>query len=576
MSFTSHWSNILAEGSNIGTDAIFSITEAALNNFFDKHHEYDKSLYTYKAERTFTYNGNNRKFTLLMRVEEPFNCDLLPFTDHSKERDAIWDGESGWVDLEEARELDTQLFTNSDDDSIRVLAKRVSLKLTWPDLKGGKPHEFSFQVKIAATGQASLIEVPKEQNTGSNENFYALSVRLTKIKFEQEMRLKIANALEQMAVKDIALKEAAGDQKFIDLFIILINIVAARFAPKVVANVKLPTFEIGSEAAIPRMLDVSNDILSFGAGVNREALMEDARSEIATGLSTYYQALDEDIEAAGGVGELLYSNYSVDKNIEELVPRPDKELSKMLTKSSGFITKLETSLLEKELSDAVADDREATEVKQVASGVGVGVNEYLLDVAIDSSMPPDEAQKCTKWLSAGVVRGRACYWTRFANPNIDIDGTDVKGDIDIDVGGALEACFKKFYDCSWDWKCGRLALALKGRPGIKIGLKKSSGIKFNAQLRGRLELETNLPFPFNEVVKGISRLVWEAVKVIINLVLRRINFTVVPDKIELPDQKTRLRLKNFAPFSFVRKPAVPLLPSQREFLGYSCDVLAEK
>src|SRR5262249_23019795 len=135
---------------------------------------------------------------------------------------------------------------------------------------------------------------------------------------------------------------------------------------------------------------------------------------------------------------------------------------------------------------------------------------------------------------------------------------------------------RKFWDCSWRWDCSDLSMAVKGRPGIRLDLSQGDGVRVNARIYGSLVLETNLPWPFNEIIRAFSGIIWEVVKAIINSVLPHITVEIVPPRVSLPDQKTGLSLSGFTPFEMLRDAHVPI-EFRREkvvFLGIAVGVTA--
>lgn len=168
-----------------------------------------------------------------------------------------------------------------------------------------------------------------------------------------------------------------------------------------------------------------------------------------------------------------------------------------------------------------------------------------------------------------------CYWSKFKDPDVHIQNSGILvGSVNIDVGGAIEACVKKFYDCSWEWKCSKLSLAVKGRPKIKLKLKKSKGVSLLAQLDGRLYLDTNLPWPFNKIVSGLSGVVWSFLKGFINILLVALSFVVIKPEFSLPNQLTKIKLRDFTPFYFERPKVAGNIDSKKRFIGYKGGLIA--
>lgn len=96
----------------------------------------------------------------------------------------------------------------------------------------------------------------------------------------------------------------------------------------------------------------------------------------------------------------------------------------------------------------------------------------------------------------------------------------------------------------------QLRMAVTGRPQVDLALLHNKYIALSARIKGTLQLETNLPFPFDKIVAAVSRLVWEAIKAVLNVFLAQIQIVLVPPRFESPKQETGIALNNIAPSYF--------------------------
>jgi hypothetical protein len=151
----------------------------------------------------------------------------------------------------------------------------------------------------------------------------------------------------------------------------------------------------------------------------------------------------------------------------------------------------------------------------------------------------------------------------------------VTGAVNIDIGGAIEACIRRFWNCRWDWRCSHLTLALRGRPTIKLKLLKSSGVRMKAEVGGDLHFETNLPSPFNIIIKALSSILFKAIMAVINIVLGLLSFYVIYPELSISQQQTKIKLRNFDSEKIDRPDAPGLTPPKRNFIGFTGGLIAE-
>ena len=95
---------------------------------------------------------------------------------------------------------------------------------------------------------------------------------------------------------------------------------------------------------------------------------------------------------------------------------------------------------------------------------------------------------------------------------------------------------------SWRWECGRLSLAVQGKPGIELKLEHGNGIAFKGKLTGRVVLLSNLPFPFNKVIEAFGGLISDLIMALVNALAALITFYILLPEFALPEQKTKLKL----------------------------------
>jgi hypothetical protein len=585
--YSPHWQAVL-DNTNISIEVLASINEDALNHFLEKHFEYDNQRYQMSFERTVPDGTTDRKFTVTVTAQQPLRAELPPFSSAKRgdveaaRRQRMFRDEKGWDELLPPIPHPTLYVPEVDDPedptssqgkpNLRLWCSGLNVVLTWPRLDGQRPDwSFPFTVNLLAEAWVSLKQ--------SGTKFY-LRVVPIRIKFDKPVGSFAKKAAKKLAreraltARDDAFLLDECEQKFYDLIVIALNVVANQVAPQLVQNVQLPVPNIANKPLLPVLLDMSDKIVTVGCSLDRETIVAETRKKLTKSFDIYKHLLEEDIKAAGGLEKVLCrASDRGDPAIGGFVVRPRSEIHARLPRSRAY---LET--LSREVNPPQRSSRSKTIKRRpaVPDGACVGVNEYFLNVVASSLLPEPKAD-CTEWLPLGVVRGRACYWVRLYSPTIDIVDRTVSGQIGVDVGGALEGCVRKFWDCSWRWACEQLTLALRGHPGLQLRLLSGdAGVRLKAKIIGELTLESNLPFPFDKVVEAIGDLVWDGVKVILNIILGFLEIEIVPPKIEFPEQKTKLTLSGFTSVGFVRAKPARLDGARKRFIAYRTGLTASR
>lgn len=576
------WNDILLADTHNSVDVLASLREESLNDYLALHHKHDNDRYTATMKRKFNANGTEREFTLTVTANKPIQLQFPPFeqsrfltSSETKRMDTFYNDPAGWSEVEHPDPVGPPLFAPLEEPGkvpdIRVFCPEVKLKLEWPKLDGSDKWE--WLIGPLTIGLEAKIALQVEDGE------HQLRLEPLRIKFDKTAAQLLTGASPSIASKgkNRSGKEpraaergravALNDDKFEDLLVIALNVAATQYAPKLVRDIRLPTVSLADHRIYPAALVLRDRTISIGAGLDRPAFTAKAEAKLVAAMYELQAALQEDIEAAGGLFQLVTpQGTDPETPLESIEFLSQDELRKRLNQTNRLATRIESH-------NVRVTAPPYSLAPTVPNGVGLGVNEYFLDALLRGAMPGPKSE-CTDWLSAGVVRGRLCWWLNLYNADVTINGTKIGGGISVDVGGAIEACVRKFWDCSWRWECGRLSLAVEGRPGLQVSLDESSGVAFRVQLKGSLRLSPNLPFPFNKVVEAVSGVVWEAVKIVLNVVIGNMQFVLFPPAITFPNQKTKLKLGPFTPFPLVvTRPTAPR--EKNTFIGYQIGSTAD-
>ena len=207
----------------------------------------------------------------------------------------------------------------------------------------------------------------------------------------------------------------------------------------------------------------------------------------------------------------------------------------------------------------------------------MAVNQHLLTQLANIPFPVNQRGR-ENTPTLGVVppvRGFIEYWINLGNASVTISGTTVEGSVQVDVGGGIGASVWDVAKCPTAWEdVAEITLAFVGRPAVTLALSPGTGIVLNAQKvdLSQCAIETNLPFPFGDIVSAIGGLIINDLAAIITVAAGFIKFNVVPPSISLTGQNVILSFSDFTPLPYVRQQAPAggpqIDPDRLPFIGY--------
>ncbi|MEZ6030990.1 MAG: hypothetical protein R3C46_14755 [Hyphomonadaceae bacterium] len=550
--FEDHWRKLLGAAQDNG-DIIASIREEAINHYLEKHFDLDKPKYS--VIRTIvgkiadaTGAVRDVPITMTVSAKSPLIMDFAPIKSAASVS-------GNWTDVPSP-----EATPNLSQGNIGVRTDKVQFQLEWKSVYS-PGQTFSWKpspVLFEAEGYVELITIEEP----TEESRHALKLQVLRARFDRPSVSVVEKELQDLIAKlpaaDAAIVKKHAVEKFDELLVVALNTAAIEVAPRFAASVEIPVTVVAQKRLTPRALLVSDNIVTVSFGLAEDQLRMEADAALKRAQVEIMSALEEDIEAAGGLRNLVVDQpdrvaWDDLEALRKVVILPPDEVAVRLTRTQGASRRYgERAQREIQIADTAAKGNPTKAT--VNDGVGIALNEYLLD-SIAATFARSSPKECTAWLDLVGVRGRACYWARLYDPDVDVDQSGgtlvVGGKVSVDVGGSLEGCVRKFWDCSWKWACSEIRMAVVGRPQIDLSLLQNKYIAFSARIRGALQLETNLPFPFDKIAAAVSRLVWEAIKAVLNVFLAQIQIVLVPPKFEIPKQETGMALSNFAPSYFV-------------------------
>ena len=557
------WQTLLASSKNAqATDFIASVSEEFINSFLEEHHKEDRDKYRLVFKRTFTGRaGTPRKFTVSIDATKPLQIYLPPDA-------SLPDPAGPWNDVPQPYRPDQS--SQLSQPNLRARAE-FELELKWPKLDGS--GEWAWKPGALTVDIEAFAEL--QHHTEEDEERFVVALRPTRIAVEEATTF-LAVAMRQLhgtaGKEELALMEI-DEQAFKDLLVIALNIVATEYAPSLAAAIELPTPVIGKRTLFPTFLALTDDAISFGVSLDRAALVEENSGRIERSMAALESAVEADIAAAGGFERLVVKSYDPDKPQEMEIYSPE-EIDRRMKATQAFFAALEIEL-EALSGSKPPSPPPSARGRWVSDAMGVGFTEYLFDVIVADALPGQKSE-CSRWRRLGPIRGRSCTWARIWNPNVVVNpDASVSGSSFVDFGAKLEGCIKKFWDCSWKWSCSDIGVSIKGTPGLNFALADSSGgVAFRARIIGELKVDFDLPWPFDKILNAFFNLFVKFVRALLNLYLALVSFQVVPGTISLPEQKTKVKLRNPTAFYLARTPTVPV-EARNRILGFSVEAKGE-
>lgn len=569
--FKSHWSKILQPDGTQSVDVLTSFSQEGINYFLERHHKLDFHMYKREFKKVFHSHQDKREFKIIMSISKPLQVQFPPFPN-------IQEANDPYVNVLDWQPLESSFYgpelvapaKSSQDPNLRVYCNEVNITIEWPKLNSPS-KKWTFTLNPFNVYAEAYLQLDKDDDG----HFITIIPTLLKLDINRQEVLSLIQTSKENAPSEIRAELDECEEKFTDLFIISANIAATEQTPKLVRNVKIPIPVIADRPVLPALLNLSDNIITAGFSIDKQKIEKEFEEFVQKGINELEYNIEQDIEKYGGLIQLVSSNYRNQSSLGDIQYLTEEEIDKRLVNTNEYLAKLQNRLIEAQKENE--DLKSNSEIVQVNDAYAFGINEYFFDTII-SSLVPKPKHECTGWLNLALAKGRVCHWTKFNDADIKIDTNgSLQGLINIDIGGAIEGCVKKIYDCSWEWKCSKLSLGIKGRPSVKITLLSSSGIRIKASFdRGNLSLVTNLPFPFNEIIKALGSIIIKTIEGIINIVLLALSLVVLKPEFALPQHVSKIKLRNLSQFYFERTRLSGQPDSKVKFVGYKGAILVDK
>lgn len=443
--------------------------------------------------------------------------------------------------------------------NVVVSARDIALYTSWPKVGGGSWSHEQKGIDFDLDAKLDLVE--------DSERF---SLRLTPV------RLRISQASQQ-ALSEGVLKTlgqdaksgvpADPDQKISDLFMALIELAASAVGPNLVRNIQIPVIEFGKFKAFPSAMALSDGVATVSAVVDTADHAALARAEMASLERGVQDAFLQDVAARGGLEALAYSDeilkaaseLDASDRIDFLMSKPtlsEAEIEARLTHVRAFadatLLRVQTEIA-REQTPALRTS--AVLGKAAGEALAVAVSEDLLNRLV-ADIGGTYRSGFIDRLTLVLVRGRLGYELRLGKPNITITN-QLTGSVHVDVFAGLYYQLKEIVRCSWRWgREHRVGLGVKGAPEVTLRTVRSNGLSVAASVNlGDLKLQTGLGSVLDKLLNVLAGLFFKAVELVLNVILKFLQFVVVPAQFAVPDQNTAIRLSRFDTSQYVRHGA---------------------
>lgn len=557
------WDSILNQPGTQNVDFIASVNEEGLNHYLEQHHKNDNRIYHKEIKKIFNTQTDQREFTINLDINSAIQLQFPPYKDATVANE--FKNKDKWFGLDSAHEGPELSALKDENNKIQVYCNTVDISLTWPKLNPKPGEELTWKFKLKSLKVfAEAFAILKNDQEG-----YYISILPTIAKIDilnpATLTSKLTKFKQKLPIAETKLFDEC-QEKFTDLFVIALNVLATEQAPKLVRNIRIPVPAIKDRPILPSAFNISQNCLTVGAGIDKNKAEMNLQNSFEKYMTQLRAKMDEDIENAGGLLKIISTNDAPPKDFKDLKLKSQAEIKKAFGSTNTFISSLEKTVKEKQVKQKKINSKSKQQV--INEAYSIAVNEYLFDNVFHSVLPKPK-HDCSGWLDLGLVRGRACYWIKFFDPDATINSNaSMTGAVNIDIGGSLEACIRKFWNCSWQWECGSLAISVKGRPNITIKLLTSNGVSVAASMGGNLYLDTNLPFPFNVVINSVTSIIGQFIIAMINIVLVLLSFVVIYPSITIPQQRTKLYLRNFNSYNYNRPNLPGNSDTKNKFLAF--------
>ena len=527
MHFTQSWNSSV--NPNDLPDVIASISTNAINDFLSVHRnkQEDKKLYR-RVEKLLDRSGvalfsadvilGGNKTAHNNGTAKPLRIKLGESiaTQNSYEESQVKDADALKVGYQYDYAVAEAGTQNAGIANAIFYADDVNFYFSWPASDGGPAWETHLP-NISFQMEAAIRQIEKVDQNGK---------KYQAVEFEPQ-RLIVSKG-STLAIEG-HLARVSSEKKIQDLFFALLNYISLSIGPKLTQAIVIPVLKIDEMEVLPSLLSVRSEALTFGAKINSSSKSDLVTREVQSFEENYWKEVKADL-------------LSQESNI-----RSKKYQEIKFSRSEQFLLAYRDRI---NLSRQQLSFPENSDVGILAadanSKIGVGLSEYILNRLV-ARFGNIHQGSFTQWADIKVIRGRIGYELSVGNVAIAVSNAGITGGAPIDAFAGLFYQLITIKDCKTEWGDEKkLGLGVRGTPKITLKTKMSSGLSILADFDlGGLAFYTGAGFPFDDILKILSKPLMAGIETILDIIAYGISFQVLPVKFELMGHATVINLSQF-------------------------------
>lgn len=568
--FKTVWDSVLPKSDM--PEAVFSLSEDAINGFLAAHRVYDHALY--KRTETLTDASTGKVYFEVEIIvggkknTQPKNAKPLLIE--------LFDSESS---LASATLNKTLVYNYPGANSFRVssvnhspnallTAQDINFYMKWPSSTGGSWETHVKGVNFEMEAFIELEEIDaSEERSETEKPQTVLTIVPVALRVSQQSVVQIRKEV----AKALALQnDEVCETKINDLVVSLFSFAATQVGPKLARSITLPVAEVGGFDAYPSFLSIKSKVITIGASLKPSAYTGSIVSQLSDQATNYERLLQQDVANAGGWEKVLFTEaslaqYSKVPDHEKLEKssvlklRPSAAIDKDLAKSQAYALEMKAEFQEIQataLSKIAASKPGAYKLAQskVKAGMGVAISEYFLDTLVSRYGNISKSGE-TGTINLGLVKGKLGYRLEVGTPDIAISAAKgVTATVATDAWAGLLYAVREIYRCGWGWSSWKRAgVGIKGRPSLSLKTRRSSGVSFKADFSlSGMKLYTGVSL-LDKLLAPLSKIFFRGFDAFLDGVALLLSFVVLPAKFSAKGMGTALSVSQAVTSQYSRQ-----------------------
>ena len=433
-------------------DAIFSLSENAINNLLRAHRTLDHQMYHRKEELKDTTTKNTffsmdvvvgGELTTNPKAAEPLVIKL--YNTKNEVTSATMDNALvyQYPSRHEARAAGINPSPN-----VVIGATNINFYLEWPN-SGPGGGVWKEHIKNVAFTMEAYLDIEETDGSDSSDDTEKVLTQLKIIPISLFVGQSDLDRIhQQLSDRLDGDQQAIGTGRVSDLIVSLFSFAATKIGPNLVQEIPLPVAQISGYDVYPSFMKIHSEVVTIGATLGPNEQSKRMIEQAYTFRVQYQLLLEQDVAIAGGWDKVMFTDDSLHsfyalpdrlrhKGVSKLVFRKDKETEAMLAKSEAFALSAKegvTRQLKHKLASHNIDiSIKGTESSIVKKGMAVAINEYFLDSIVSQMGNIDNSDQTKTIKVLDSVKGNLGYRLYVGTPDIDITNSGVAGSVDIDT-----------------------------------------------------------------------------------------------------------------------------------------------